>query len=344
MFCSCARISQFFQRYADLHGIHPDAAAKAGDDLAGGDVGTFFMADGVAVVHQDQFACGVGRLETAVRAVQFFDFVFLEPVAETVVEQMLRLCVKRFVGDACGPGIVDRRDFERQPAAVAGVVGEELEVVARCAERGHVRQVHLVAPVGGTLVHVERGGHGLELVQFAALHGVDLLEVDEQVLGHGEEVVLREPLRVGLGGVVAPEDGRQEVLEERRLEASLPSDQDEDDVVHHLRVERGGDHPDEPAAETEVETRGVVVDGVHHCGQVADRVRHAVPWPRLFEKLLQRVVAGREVGEQERAQVEKVRLQPVAAHGAPEGVLDRVVHGRPAVGCGAAVGDGAVFE
>ena len=55
-------------------------------------------------------------------------------------------------------------------------------------------QVYLVAPVGGALVDVERGGHGLELVQFTALHGVDLLEIDEQVLRHGEEVVLREPL------------------------------------------------------------------------------------------------------------------------------------------------------
>ncbi len=93
-----------------------------------------------------------------------------------------------------GPGVVDRRDLERQPAAVAGVVGEELEVVARRAERGHVGQVYLVASVGGALVDVERGGHGLELVQFTALHGVDLLEIDEQVLRHGEEVVLREPL------------------------------------------------------------------------------------------------------------------------------------------------------
>ena len=151
-------------------------------------------------------------------------------------------------------------------------------------------------------------------------------------------------MRVGLGGVVASEDGWQEVLEERRLEASLPPDQDEDDVVHHLRVERGGDHPDEPAAETEVETIGVAVGGVHHCSQVADMVRHAIPRSRLFEKLLQRVVAGREVGEQERAQVEEVGLQPVAAHGAPKGVLDRVGHGSPAVGCGDAVGDGAVFE
>ena len=117
-------------------------------------------------------------------------------------------------------------------------------------------------------------------------------------------------------------------------------------MVHHLRVERGGDHADEPAAETELETRGVAVGGVHHCGQAGDVVRHAVPRARLFEKLLQRVVAGREVGEQERAQVEEVRLQPVAAHGAPEGVFDRVGHGRPAVGrgCGCGVGDGAVFE
>ena len=137
-------------------------------------------------------------------------------------------------------------------------------------------------------------------------------------------------MRVGLGGVVASEDGWQEVLEERRLEASLPPDQDEDDVVHHLRVERGGDHPDEPAAETEVETIGVAVGGVHHCSQVADMVRHAIPRSRLFEKLLQRVVAGREVGEQERAQVEEVGLQAVAAHGAPKGVLDRVGHGSPA--------------
>ena len=115
-------------------------------------------------------------------------------------------------------------------------------------------------------------------------------------------------------------------------------------MVHHLRIERGGDHPDEPAAETEVETIGVAVGGVYHCSQVADMVRHAIPRSRLFEKLLQRVVAGREVGEQERAQVEEVGLQPVAAHGAPKGVLDRVGHGSPAVGCGDAFGDGAVFE
>lgn len=84
----------------------------------------------MAVVHQDQFACGVGRFETAVREVQLLDLVVPVPVAEIVVEQVFRLCVQPFVVDMGGPGVVDRRDLERQPAAVAGVVGEELEVVA----------------------------------------------------------------------------------------------------------------------------------------------------------------------------------------------------------------------
>ena len=151
MSCPCAGIPQFFQCYADLHRVQPDTTAEAGDDLAGGDVSPLFVIDGVAVVHQDQFACGVGRLETAVREVQLLDLVVPVPVAEIVVEQVFRLCVQPFVVNMGGPGVVDRRDLERQPAAVAGVVGEELEVVARRAERGYVGQVYLVAPVGGAL-------------------------------------------------------------------------------------------------------------------------------------------------------------------------------------------------
>ena len=82
-------------------------------------------------MHEDQFACRVGRLEAAVRVVELFDLVVAKPVAETVVEQGFRLRVERLVWDPDIPGVVDRRDFERQPAPVAGVVGEELEVVAR---------------------------------------------------------------------------------------------------------------------------------------------------------------------------------------------------------------------
>ena len=60
MSCPCAGIPQFFQCYADLHRVQPDTTAEAGDDLAGGDVSPLFVIDGVAVVHQDQFACGLG--------------------------------------------------------------------------------------------------------------------------------------------------------------------------------------------------------------------------------------------------------------------------------------------
>lgn len=90
MSCPCAGIPQFFQCYADLHCVQPDTTAEAGDDLAGGDVSPLFVIDGVAVVHQDQFACGVGRLETAVREVQLLDLVVPVPVAEIVVEQVFR--------------------------------------------------------------------------------------------------------------------------------------------------------------------------------------------------------------------------------------------------------------
>ena len=89
MSCPCAGIPQFFQCYADLHRVQPDTTAEAGDDLAGGDVSPLFVIDGVAVVHQDQFACGVGRFETAVREVQLLDLVVPVPVAEIVVEQVL---------------------------------------------------------------------------------------------------------------------------------------------------------------------------------------------------------------------------------------------------------------
>ncbi len=337
-------VSKLFQGLPYLYGVQPDASAEAGDDLAGGDVAAFLQSGGVAVVHQDQFAGRVGRLETAVVAVQLLDLVVLEPIGETAVEQGFRLCVDPLVGDPCRPRVVDGRHFERQPATVAGVVGEELQVVAGGAERGHVRQVHLVAPVGGAFVYIERGGHRLELVQLAAQHGVDLLEVDEEVRRHGEEVVLGEPLRVGLRGVVEAERRGQEVLEERGLEAALPPDQDEDDVVHHPFVQGSGHHPHHPAAEAEVEAGGIAIGGVHHRGEAADMVRHPVPRPGLFEELLQWVVGRREVGEQERAQVEEVRFDPCPAHGAPKGVFECVAHGLPALRRGPPFIEQAGFE
>ena len=111
-------------------------------------------------------------------------------------------------------------------------------------------QAHLVPAVGGPLVDVERGGHGLQLVQLGALHGVYLLEVHQQVLGHGEEVVLGEALRIGLRGVVAAQAGRQQVLQEGALERALRTEEDEDFVVHHAVVQRGGQQAHQRSSRT----------------------------------------------------------------------------------------------
>ena len=279
---------------------------------------------------QDELAGGVGRLEAAVAAVERFHLVALEPVAEAAVEQGLGLGVDTLVVDGRGPGVLDVLHLEGQPAAVAGVVGEELEVVARGAERGHVGQPHLVAPVGRTLVDVERGGHGLQLVQLGTLHGVYLLEVHQQVLGHGEEVVLGEALRVGLRGVVAAQAGRQQVLQEGALERALRTEEDEDFVVHHAVVQRGGQQAHQPTAEVVVELGGRRAAAHHHPGQAADGVGHAVPGRQRVQVAAQGVVGGDEVALQQCAQAEEVGVQPLVLHGAPQGVLQRVGHQLPA--------------
>ena len=279
---------------------------------------------------QDELAGGIGRFEAAVAAVERLHLVALEPVAETAVEQGLGLGIDTLVVDRRGPGILDVLHFEGQPAAVAGVVGKELEVVARGAERGHVGQPHLVAPVGRTLVDVERGGHSLQLVQFGTLHGVYLLEVDEQVLGHGEEVVLGEALRVGLRGVVAAQAGRQQVLEEGALERALRTEEDEDFVVHYAVVQRGGQHAHQPTAEVVVELGGRRAAAHHHSGQAADVVGRAIPGRQRVEIAAQGVVRGHKVALQQRAQAEEVGVQPLVLHGAPQGVLQRIGHQLPA--------------
>ena len=140
---------------------------------------------------------------------------------DEVRKESLGLGVDGVMVNGVTPWVVNTRDLEDQPATVAGVVGEEERVVARGAERGHVRQVDLVAAVGGPLVDEEGGGHGLDLVQFGRPHGVDLLEVDQQLLGDGEKIVFREPLAVRLRGVIMAQYGGAGYFERKRSYRSL---------------------------------------------------------------------------------------------------------------------------
>lgn len=86
-------------------------------------------------------------------------------------------------------GRVDAVDHEREPATVAGKVGEEAGVVARGTERGDMFATLAVTGIGGTLVHRRVGGEGLELVERTRLQVVELLEGDEGHLGELQTVV-----------------------------------------------------------------------------------------------------------------------------------------------------------
>ena len=270
--------SQLFQGPPDKGGAETDAPApETGDDLAGGKIFADLHALRFPVISEDQFPGQVGRLEAPVALIEGIDLPIPVPIAKAAIEQSLGLRVNGVVVDRTRPGAFDARHLKDQPAAIAGVVGEEERVVARGAERGHVRQVDLVPAVSGSLVDEEGGGHGLDLVQFGGPHGVDLLKVDQQLFRNGQEVVLGEPLAVGLRGVITAEAGRQQVLHERGLVATLWPDQDKDQLVDDALVEGAGQEANEPTTKALSKLGLLPMGDMHPAGELPDGVADAIP-------------------------------------------------------------------
>lgn len=223
------------------------SVAETTDDLAAGGIDSPFQPHGLAVVGQDQFVLRTGHLKLLHMAAQLLDLFIGKPVTEIyILVERVRLAVDALVGDVRLPRAVYVLHLEGQPSPVPRVVGEELEVVPGGYERGYMGQVHLVASVGSALVHVALRHHRLQLVQLRGGHGVDLLQIDHQVLGHGEQVVLGHAARVALCGVIFGQYGRQDMLHERGLVTALPPYQGEDHLVHHGLVQGGGNHGHHP--------------------------------------------------------------------------------------------------
>ena len=260
------------QRFTDLHWRQAYLAAEAGDDVGGGEIDGLLVFAGLAVAGGDEFACKVWGLIGAVAGVELRYLFGVEPVAETGVEKMTDLRIHADIVDVGLPRVVDMIDLKDEPAAVTGVVGEELEVVARGAERRPVGQPHLAAPVKRSVFDEGLRGHRLELVDLLASHAVNLLHVDEYVLGKGKGVVLGHALRVGLHTEILSKFGRQEVVHERRLVGALRTEQHEDLMIHHIVVERCRHHRYKASAHIEVEVGRRTVAAVHHPQQVGDMV------------------------------------------------------------------------
>ena len=270
--------SQLFQGPSDKGGAETDApTSETGDDLAGGKIFADLHALRFPVISENQFPGQVGRLEAPVALIEGIDLPIPVPIAEATIEQGLGLGVNGVMIDGMGPGAFDARDLEDQPSAIAGVVGEEERIVARGAERGHVRQVDLVPAISGPLVDEEGGGHGLDLVQLGGPHGVDLLEVDQQLFRDGQEVVFRKSLTVGFRGVITAKNRRKEVLHERGLIATLRPDQDEDQLVDDTLVESAGQEAHEPTTKALSKLGLLPVGDMHPTGELPDGVADAIP-------------------------------------------------------------------
>ena len=173
-------------------------------------------------------------------------------------------------------GYLDADDLEREETAVAGAVGEIVQVVARGTERGDMLQVLVKLAIGTALVDGAHRGKCLELVELALLHVVNLFETDESHLGKFEEFVLGDALVHQLQRTVLAQFGRQQVTEEGALVLALTADEDEYLVVDFLGVEESCYEPHEPLLET---TGKVVVLATHgdHRGYGGDVVGHAIP-------------------------------------------------------------------
>ena len=61
------------------------------------------------------------------------DVIEVEPILEVVLDEVLRLRVDLLVREGDIKGVEDALRLEGEPSSVAGDVGEELLLVARCA-------------------------------------------------------------------------------------------------------------------------------------------------------------------------------------------------------------------
>ena len=325
--------------------------AETTDDLAAGGIDSPFQPHGLAVVGQDQFVLRTGHLKLLHMAAQLLDLFIGKPVTEIyILVECVRLAVDALVGDVRLPRAVYVLHLEGQPSPVPRVIGEELEVVPGGYERGYMGQVHLVASVGSALVHVALRHHRLQLVQLRGGHGVDLLQIDHQVLGHGEQVVLGHAARVALCGVIFGQYGRQNMLHERGLVTALPPYQGEDHLVHHGLVQGGGNHGHHPPFQDVGKADGSFGEVVpfpafvllqrtvrtfldmHHGGQPADVVGLSVPGRQTVQILSQRMIFLDEITAEQRMQLVQVDRHAMVLHGAPQGVLDVVGEPLPVAG------------
>ena len=161
-----------------LHGVAADNLHSPAD---GHELAALQFAR-LAEIDVHQLTLLLRRLIMLVVTAEPTNLVLVEPELEAFTIQPVGLGVDALVVEGIIARIADMLNLERQPAAVARGVTEELHVVARPAERGDVLAVLVVVGVGRPFVDRWHGDRRLQLVQVAGRHRVQLLAAHQSVL------------------------------------------------------------------------------------------------------------------------------------------------------------------
>ena len=116
---------------ANPRGTDVEARRKLGGYLRGCHILGLRLGSRYSKICDNHLRGGVGREKLFVALVELLYLLVAEPVLLASLDEGIGLGIHSLVGDVGSPGIVDALYVERQPAAVARLVGEEREVVAR---------------------------------------------------------------------------------------------------------------------------------------------------------------------------------------------------------------------
>ena len=129
-------ISGFLEEHAKSVEWHRFLDGAPGDELVGDLGGGHELAgagSGDIEIDGEELLLVLLGTEVIVMCLYLVDVIEVEPILEVVLDEVLRLRVDLLVREGDIKGVEDALRLEGEPSSVAGDVGEELLLVARCA-------------------------------------------------------------------------------------------------------------------------------------------------------------------------------------------------------------------
>ena len=129
-------IPGFLEEHAKAVEGHRLLDGAPGDELVGDLGGGHELAgagSGDIEIDGEELLLVLLRTEVIVMCLYLVDVIEVEPILEVVLDEVLRFGVYLLIREGDIKGVEDALRLEGEPSSVAGEVGEELLLVARCA-------------------------------------------------------------------------------------------------------------------------------------------------------------------------------------------------------------------